>query len=418
MVDDDTEIRKLGAILNVGSSPRRARIYLFLKDMRLMFCILIFCQVLYACNGDDPIVDSPLPKLTLQQLTVEEGDETRPIFVDVRLDRPSVEVVSLTLLSEDGTAQAGLDFQAVQNVVVQFQPGTVVVPFRIEILGDEISEEDEDFTIRITQVKGAEVQTAEAVVTLLNDDAMSGYSTPESYPGMDLIWQDEFDGAALNAENWTHEIGGSGWGNNELEYYRPENTFFEDGNLVIEARKESFGGRSYTSSRIVTRNKFDFKYGRVDIRAVLPSGQGIWPALWMLGSNIGSVGWPACGEIDIMEMIGGPSRDNTVHGTAHWSDADAQHASSGDSRSLSSGIFNDQFHVFSIVWSAGSIKWYLDDVLYNTLSTTPGDMSEFRNNHFFIFNVAVGGNWPGAPNAQTVFPQKMIVDYIRVFQDQ
>lgn len=245
----------------------------------------------------------------------------------------------------------------------------------------------------------------------------TGYSTPDSYNGWNLAWSDEFDGTALNTANWSYETGtgNNGWGNNELQYYREGNTTVRDGCLIIEARKESFGGREYTSSRLVTKGKRAFKYGRIDIRAVLPEGQGIWPALWMLGSNISTVGWPASGEIDIMEMIGGSGRENTVHGTVHW-DNDGSHASYGKPFTLNSGKFSGKFHVFSLVWTSSSIEWYVDDVKFNTIDITPEGLSEFRNDFFFIFNIAVGGNWPGSPDATTVFPQRMAVDYIRVFQ--
>ena len=247
-----------------------------------------------------------------------------------------------------------------------------------------------------------------------------GYTTPESYAGMTLAWQDEFSGNTLNSSYWTHEIGtgSGGWGNNELQYYRSENTSVQDGYLVITAKSESYMGSNYTSSRIVTKSKKNFKYGRIDIRAKLPEGQGLWPALWMLGSNISSVNWPACGEIDIMEMIGGSGREKTVYGTLHWDNSGA-HACTCDKPgyTLSSGTYADKFHVFSMVWNSTKIIWYVDDVKFNEIDITPSGLSEFHNDYFFIFNVAVGGNWPGAPNSSTVFPQKMIVDYVRVFQN-
>ncbi|AHM60808.1 glycoside hydrolase family protein [Flammeovirgaceae bacterium 311] len=248
----------------------------------------------------------------------------------------------------------------------------------------------------------------------------TGYTTPESYEGMSLVWQDEFDGDQLNTANWVHETGtgSNGWGNEELQYYRPENTTVQDGYLIITAKKESFGGRDYTSSRIKTQGKQSFQYGRIDIRAALPNGQGIWPALWMLGNNITTVGWPASGEIDIMELIGGgPGKDNTVHGTIHWSNA-GQYANYGKGYTLNSGIFSDEFHVFSIEWTPTSIIWYIDDEQFNIVDITPAELSEFHQNFFFIFNVAVGGRWPGSPNASTVFPQRMVVDYVRVFQPE
>ena len=246
---------------------------------------------------------------------------------------------------------------------------------------------------------------------------LGGYESPTSYPGYTLAWSDEFSGAALNTSDWTPELGGGGWGNNEWQYYRAENTSVANGYLTIEARKENFGGRNYTSSRLITKNKQAFQYGKIDIRAVLPEGQGIWPALWMLGSNISSVGWPGSGEIDIMEMVGGSGRENAVHGTGHW-DNNGNYASHGDEYTLNSGTFADEFHVFSIEWDSSQIRWYVDGQQYNALSITSAGLSEFREEFFFIFNIAVGGNWPGYPDGSTVFPQRMLVDYVRVFEKQ
>ncbi|MGR3809675.1 glycoside hydrolase family 16 protein [Jiulongibacter sp. NS-SX5] len=243
----------------------------------------------------------------------------------------------------------------------------------------------------------------------------TGATSPEAYDGMTLIWQDEFSGTELDESFWNYEIGNNGgWGNNELQNYSRENTEVTDGHLIITAKREN---GSYTSSRLTTEGKFDFKYGRVDIRAALPKDQGIWPALWMLGANFRDVGWPKCGEIDIMEMVGGiaDGRDNTIHGTVHWDNA-GSYASYGGSYTKPSGIFNGQFHVFSIVWDENEIRWLIDDEQYHVIDTTPAGLSEFQENYFFIFNVAVGGNWPGSPDGTTQFPQRMVVDYIRVFQ--
>lgn len=244
-----------------------------------------------------------------------------------------------------------------------------------------------------------------------------GYETPLSYPGYTLVWQDEFSGTALSAD-WVHDIGtgASGWGNNELQYYRQENVEVVGGLLKITAKQENFGGKNYTSSRIKTQGKKSFEKGRIDIRAALPYGKGIWPALWMLGDNITAVGWPACGEIDIMELIGGEGfNDRTVYGTIHW-DNDGSNASYGGSNSLATGKYAEEFHVFSIVWTETSIKWLRDDIQYQTADISPAALSEFHDNFFFIMNVAVGGDWPGSPDGSTIFPQVMAVDYVRVFQ--
>ena len=247
----------------------------------------------------------------------------------------------------------------------------------------------------------------------------TGYSTPDNYSGLDLIWADEFDGTQLNENNWTFQLGDGcpaicGWGNNELENYQKENTSFQNGNLIIRAKKE-IGNNNFTSSRINTKGKFSFKYGRVDVRAALPIGQGIWPAIWMLGENIDQVGWPKCGEIDIMEKIGGNGREKTAFGTVHW-DNNGQNADYGGSHSLTSGNYQDEFHVFTIKWTLNSIIWYIDNVQFHIIDTTPAELSEFQEDFHLLINLAVGGNWPGNPDATTTFSQYLIVDYIRVFQ--
>lgn len=248
-----------------------------------------------------------------------------------------------------------------------------------------------------------------------------GYVSPLTYEGYKLVWNDEFSGSDLSSQSWKFEIGtgcpNCGWGNNELQYYRRENTTVGDGVLTIEARKESYQGSSYTSSRIISEGLRTFRYGRVDFRALLPEGQGIWPALWMLGSSFRQSGWPECGEIDIMEMVGGANRENTVHGTLHWGQ-EGNHASAGGSYTLPEGTFADEYHVFSIVWDEKAIAWYVNNQRYHTIDITPTELSEFHQDFFFIMNLAVGGNWPGNPDTTTGFPQRMKVDYVRVFQKQ
>lgn len=247
-----------------------------------------------------------------------------------------------------------------------------------------------------------------------------GYFSPLEYAGYTLIWQDEFNGNDINTDYWSFDIGDGcpnlcGWGNNELEYYRAENARVAGETLIIEAKKEAFSGSDYTSAKLITRNKFSFQYGRIDIRALLPKGQGMWPALWMLGNSIGTVGWPKCGEIDIMEMIGGSGRENTCYGTLHW-DNMGQHASFGGSTTVSPDDFTEAYHVFSIIWNESKITWYVDNDPYHEMSITDPELSEFQQEFWLIFNVAVGGNWPGNPDGFTVFPQQMKVDYVRVFQ--
>jgi beta-glucanase (GH16 family) len=239
-----------------------------------------------------------------------------------------------------------------------------------------------------------------------------------------LSWSDDFSGAngsSPDSSKWVMETGGGGWGNNELETYtsRPENAKIQDGNLVITAIQENFTGtdgisRPYTSARMKTAGKFDQKYGRFEARIKMPAGQGIWPAFWMLGNNIDSVPWPSCGEIDIMENLG--KEPATVHGSLHASGFD-----STASYSLNTGKFADDFHVFAIEWEPAAIRFYVDGNLYDTrtpANVPAGKTWAFDHPFFILLNVAVGGNWPGSPDATSTFPQNMLVDYVKVYSKQ
>ncbi len=235
--------------------------------------------------------------------------------------------------------------------------------------------------------------------------------------GWKLVWHDEFDGAALDITKWVRETGGGGWGNNELEFYtdRSENARVESGQLVIEARQEPFGGRPYTSARLKTESLGAWKYGRVEARMRIPRGQGLWPAFWMLGDQIAQVGWPACGEIDIMENIGGEPR--RVHGTVHGPGYSGAQGVSAAYDLGGPSAFADAYHVYAVEWEADTIRWYVDSALYATV--TPRDLPGpwvFDHPFFIILNVAVGGGWPGSPDSTTVFPQTLQVDYVRVYQ--
>ena len=234
-------------------------------------------------------------------------------------------------------------------------------------------------------------------------------------PGWRLVWADEFNGTAVDTSRWILETGGHGWGNNELQHYTNRtgaagNARVENGRLIIEARRENFGGNAYTSARMKT--SASWTYGRIEASIQVPFGQGIWPAFWSLGTNIGSVGWPACGETDILEMIGGAGRENTIHGTIHWNNNG--HVSFG--RSHTGPYFPGAFHTYTIEWDPQEIRWYVDGFRYNTANITINSTEEFHRPFFLILNVAVGGNWPGNPDGSTTFPQRMLVDWVRVYQ--
>jgi beta-glucanase (GH16 family) len=246
---------------------------------------------------------------------------------------------------------------------------------------------------------------------------------------LNIVWDDEFnlpDGSSPDPTKWTYDIGNNGgYGNNELEYYtsRTNNARIEGGQLVIEADQESYGGQNYTSARMLTEGKWSWAYGRMEARIKIPRGQGIWPAFWMLGTNIDAgVGWPTCGEIDIMENIGKVSDQGTDHGTIHGPQNGGDYnggSGVGGTYTLPSGALADNFHIYAVQWTPNQIQWFLDTNLFFTAtpaSLPGGGTWVFTQPQFLILNVAVGGNWPGDPDGTTVFPQQMLVDYVRVYQ--
>jgi len=239
------------------------------------------------------------------------------------------------------------------------------------------------------------------------------------------VWADEFNGATVDAAKWNFEVGTgvdkglNGWGNDELEYYtsREENTSVQEGVLRITARHEAFEGSDYTSARLTSEGLFSVTYGRVEARMKLPIGQGIWPAFWLLGNSIGEQGWPACGEIDLMEFRG--QLPNTVSGALHG-EGYSGGGSLGNTYSLPGDArFSEDFHIFSLEWDPGRIAWLVDGELFHLV--TPASIPAhgtwaFSDSFFLILNLAVGGNYVGSPDHTTEFPQTLEVDYIRVFK--
>jgi beta-glucanase (GH16 family) len=225
-----------------------------------------------------------------------------------------------------------------------------------------------------------------------------------------LIWSDEFDTGTLDGSKWSSSIGGWGWGNNELQYYTAgDNLSFSNDELVIEAREEQFNSNAYTSGKIITKNLFEVRYGKVEARIKFPSGQGLWPAFWMLGANIDQVSWPFCGEIDVMEHV---NNEQEIHGTAHWQDVN--YAYYGGSQSIDVS----QYHIYTVEWDSAIINWYVDGTQFHAMSIANGvnGTSEFHGPFYLLLNLAVGGNWPGSPNASTNFPATLHVDYVRVYK--
>ncbi len=264
------------------------------------------------------------------------------------------------------------------------------------------------------------------VPALLISCSAQSAAAPEDDPWK-LVWSDEFNGpngSSVDRTKWVVETGGEGWGNQELEYYtdRAQNAFLEDGHLVIRALAEKYTGpdgvaRNYTSARMKTLGKFVLTYGRFEARIKVPAGQGMWPAFWMLGDDIDKVGWPACGEIDIMENIG--KEPGIVHGSIHGPGyvgsvgIEAPYTLPGKQR------FADDFHIFAVEWDPDSVSFFVDKDMY--VKRTRADLKPdwkwvFDKPYFLILNLAVGGDWPGNPDATTIFPREMLVDHVRVYQ--
>lgn len=271
-----------------------------------------------------------------------------------------------------------------------------------------------DYNISITVLNFAgDIKRDEQTITILSDD-------PDYIPNSDkLIWSDEFNGTFVNSSNWTFETGSNGWGNNELQNYtNGDNVEVKDGKLIITAKKvndnQTVG--SYASTRMITMDKQEFTYGKIEVRAKLPSGRGIWPAIWMLGANFNNVGWPACGEIDIMEYVG--YEPNTIHSTVHTL-AGSGGESNGNSKTLETA--EEEFHIYGLIWDENELIFYTDEPENVTHTYAPANKNAqnwpFNKPQFFIFNIAVGGNWGGAEGIDdSIFPQTMEIDYVRVYR--
>jgi beta-glucanase (GH16 family) len=370
-----------------------------MRSYILLSTLLLNTFISGSCKKD-PESSIPEIKIDSSVLQVAEDSPISSAELDVYLSGTSDKVVSIDYSTADSTAIAGKDYVAVSSGKLVFQPGEVLKNIKINILSDTAQKQNVVFKVVLNNPVNCTLPGSDFKVRILNVD----YST--------LVWSDEFNSGQLNTAVWNYELGAGGWGNNELQSYTSSlnNVHIDSGYLHISVLNPY--GSTYTSGRITTKGKKEFTYFRVNIRARVPEGQGVWPALWALGGNISTVNWPKCGEIDIMELLG--QTPATVYGTVHW-DANG-HQMRGSSYSLSSGKFSSGFHVFSLIWTPGRFKWLIDNREYYSLNKAEISAFPFDLPEFFIFNVAVGGNWPGSPDQTTVFPQHLIVDYIRVYK--
>ena len=402
-----------------GSVPlKHACLAMKIQPALLLLGVLaVFIQ----CRPEDTAPFVPEIRFPIN-ISADETEANSTFEFPLVLNQSTTRDITVRYETRDLTAIEGEDYVPVEDSLI-IPAGTASASIFVDIVVDDYQEEDEQFRVVLTGSTNAILAGGiqEAIGTIRNDDSLfpvsnEGHLSASSYPGKTLVWSDEFDGESIDLSHWTYDLGASGWGNQELQNYTSdsENSYVNDGNLFIVAREN---GIHFTSARMKSIGLQEFQYGRIDVRAILPKGQGIWPAIWMLGANYPTVGWPACGEIDIMELIG--SSPNTVHGTIHYGTDWTQHNYTGSGTSIPwTETFSDEFHVFSIDWDENGITWLLDDQPFYTIdnAVTGSQPYPFDNPFFFIMNIAVGGQWPGYPDATTEFPQFMAVDYVRVFQ--
>jgi hypothetical protein len=373
----------------------------YMKYNLLLIGILVLKSfILTSCKKEAAISTTPYIATGSAVTRVDEDNPNGSVSISLILSCASNKAVTLNYTTADSTAIAGKDYVTVLSGHLTFQPGEISKAITVNILQDTSQKQDVFFKVVFSNPVNGVLTSSSGIIKIINVDYAN------------LVWSNEFNDGSLNSAIWNYELGAGGWGNNELETYTNSinNVHIDSGYLHITALNPSAG--SYTSGRITTQRKKEYTYGRVVIRAKLPEGKGVWPALWMLGGNISSVGWPKCGEIDIMELIG--NTPSIIYGTAHWDNNG--HVSRGNSFTLSGSKFSSGFHVFSLIWTPNRLIWLVDNQQYSNLSRSEIGAFPFDLPQFFIFNVAVGGSWPGIPDQTTVFPQNMIVDYIRVYQ--
>jgi beta-glucanase (GH16 family) len=392
--------------------------------MKLSAFIVIILLCFVQCKKSDSNSKPVVPVLSSSLITKSEGNGGTTSFEFIfTLSTATTQSVTITVKSVDGFAKVVEDYKAVDQQLI-FNAGETEKRLVVEVVADDIREGKDDFSLSLTNPVNCTLQSNSYKGIITNDDTKIvvsdiGYSTPITYPNLTLTWSDEFSGSALNLGDWNYETGDGcpncGWGNNELEYYsNGDNVYLQTGKLIIEAREELVGGKNFTSSRITTQGKKFFKFGRIDIRAKVPKGQGIWPALWMMPQANTYGTWPKSGEMDIMELKG--QEPANVIATVHYGPGPG---STYITRNKTSATpYSNEFHVYSMVWEQDKIQFLIDDVVFSTINKADlgGNNYPFNETFFFIFNIAVGGNFLGSPDATTYFPQWMAVDYVRVFQ--
>lgn len=390
--------------------------------------VLVGFLNLWSCGDSEEGGNTPptsLPTLRVADAVIVEAPDS-PLKFTITADGTVSETISVNYTLTGITAAPEQDFTNVQGSIT-IEAGQREFILEIPIVDDSHREFEETLRIDLSNPQNATIDEGRATGFITDADDIpaesldeEGYLTDDAHYGYKRVWSDEYEGSEIDMSSYNFELGDGcpnlcGWGNNELQLYssEPKNVRQENGKLILTAIKESLN--TYSSARMTTKGKQSFRHGRIDIRAKLPFGEGLWPALWMLGENIDNVGWPSCGEIDIMELVGG--EPDVLLGTAHWGTSPGP-STFVTGKKKEAENFSNAFHVFSLDWTDREMNWYLDERKFHTInySQLSGQANPFNGEFFFIFNIAVGGNLPGPPDATTMFPQQMEIDYIRVFQ--
>jgi beta-glucanase (GH16 family) len=371
-----------------------------MKSLLLLISMMVSIPLFSSCKKVNSSPVQPEIKIANPLTLVAEDTPNGTADLTVTLSAPSDKIITVDFITADSTAIAGTDYVALPSGKIIFQAGEVSKKVTVTVIANPSKKEDVCFKLVLSNPENALLSKTDIKVKILNVDYAN------------LVWSDEFTEATISTDLWNYELGGGGWGNNELETYTNSinNVHIDTGYLHITAVSPS--ANTYTSGRITTKGKKEFTHFRVDIRAKMPEGKGIWPALWTLGGNISTVNWPKCGEIDIMEYLG--HTPSIVYGTLHWDNNG--HVYQGSNYTLAGSKYSSGFHVFSLIWTSNQLKWFVDGQQFYLVTRGEAPAFPWDLPQFFIFNVAVGGNWPGIPDANTTFPQNMIVDYIRLYQ--
>ncbi len=397
--------------------------------IKLLPLLIVFVSFISCHKRELP---HPLPEFnkaffSFSNVVISEGDAVI-LEIQIKLTGKHEKAISIPYYSLDSTALSGFDYKNVSGSLnfsgddsLQYQS------LFIEVMDDDRFEEMEFFKIAFDlDTSQVDFDSNQLLVTIIDDDYeytdndYPGYVTKlhQEDQGWELMWKDEFGGNELNEDYWWLPDSGN-WYNEELQYYRPQNASVSEGQLTITADEENYNNHDYVSARMNSRNRVYFKYGKIEFRVKLPYGQGLWPALWLQGNELYDLGWPKRGEIDVMELRG--HTPNTVSSTIHYADLSGDHQYPTSKKyTLDNGDFSDEYHVISMIWDEYKIKFYVDDVLFNTIFHNNinfyNNQNPFRESFYIIMNVAVGGNFGGDPDASTEWPQTMQVDYVRVYK--